>query len=378
VAITYTEFDTTPAGLIAALKAAILVNAHWTDLGVVDADTTSTGATTGAGNTVTLTSATGFTVGQWITVNPGATEIYRQITAVAGNVITISGTWGVIFASGTAFKARSTVLKSTSDNGTELILDLEGDLSTNYMGVIAYRQWSGTAPGGWTDAKPSWLYWKVAAGTTTMPIHVTLSAGKNHLFIAIEGPRPNETSPTSTTYGSVKNYFALSELTKYHAGDTINPAISIGVPTNTAVTAVNSGGHTVGISRDAANTLSWGVGRLASLDWPTIYTTDVVSMNRVCTIDGNVYLLPYVMFSENEGIRGRLTNFFFCNTNSPSPITDYADPVGTRVAYNGIVYKLTAVNKGDGTNVAWGPFGSVANSSAVTRSIIVAVPFAVE
>lgn len=383
MAITYTEFDTTPAGLVAALKTQILVNTHWTDQAVVAVNTTNSVATTSAGTTATLTSATNFTVGQWITVAPGGTggpEIYRQITAVAGNVITVSQTWGSIYAIGVTFRSRSTVLKSTSDNGTELILDIEGDLQTNYMSVQAYRQYTGTAPGGFTDAKQSWLYWKAAAGTLTMPIHVTLSVGKNHLFFAIEGPRANETSATSTIYGSLKNYFALSELTKYHAGDTVtNPAISIGVPTSIVTATVNSGAHQVGISRDAANTVSWGVGRLASLDWPTIGTTDVVSMNRQCTIDGNAYLLPYVMFSETEGMRGRLTNFFFANTNAPTPATDYPDNIGHRVTYSGIVYKLIALNKGDGSVAAWGPFGSVGNGSAgiQLKTIILAVPYAV-
>lgn len=380
MAITYAEFDTTPAGLIAALKTQILANAHWTDLGVTVATTTNSVATTAAGNTATLTSATGFTVGQWITVNPGASEVYRQITAVAGSVITISGTWGSIFAIGTTFKTRGTVLKSTTDNGTDLILDLEGDLGSQYLNVIAYRQYTGTAPGGWTDAKPSWIFWKAASGALNAPIHVTLSVGKNHLFVAIEGPRANETGATSPIYGSLKNYFALSELTKYHAGDTVtNPAISIGAPTAAVTSTVNNGGHQVAISRDAANTVSWGVGRLASLDWPTVGATDVVSMNRQCSIDGNVYLLPYVMFSETEGIRGRLTNFFFANTNAPTPATDYPDPIGTRITYNGIVYKLVALNKGDGSVAAWGPFGAVANGSAglQMRSIILAVPYAV-
>jgi len=377
VTITYTEFETTPAGVVAALKTQILANPHWTDLGVVDSDTTNTVATVSAGATATLSSVAGFTVGQWITVNPGATEISRQIISIAGNVITVNSNWLAIFPIGTTFKARSTVLKSTSDNGTELILDLEGDLTTNYMSVIAYRQWSGTATGGWTDAKPNWIFWKSATGTTSMPIHVTLSVGKNHLFIAIEGPRSHEVSTTSTTYGSVKNYFALSELTKYHAGDTGTPAISIGVPTQIATTSVAASGHTVSISRDSADTNSWGLGRLASLDFPTLYTTDVVNMNRACSIDGNVYLLPYVMFSESEGIRGRLTNFFYCNTTAPSPLTDLPDPVGTRVTYNGIIYKQIPVNKGDGTANAWGPFGAISQSTSVTRSIIVAVPYAV-
>lgn len=378
MAITYDEFETTPAGLIAALKTRILSNGHWTDQGVVPTTTTNTVATVSASAVATLSSLDGILVGQWITVNPGAgNEIQRQITAINGNVITVLGNWGAVYPIGTTFKARSTVLKSTTDNGSELILDLEGDIQTNYMSVMAYRQYTGTATGGWTDAKQSWLYWKAAAGTTAMPLHVTLSVGKNHLFFAIEGPRAHEVSPTSTTYGSVKNYFALSELTKYHAADTTPVAISIGVPTGIVTTTVAAGGHQVGISRDSTDVTSWSIGRLASLDFPTVYTTDVVNMNRACSIDGNTYLLPYVLFSETEGIRGRLTNFFYCNTTAPSPVTDLPDPVGTRVTYNGIVYKLTAVNKGDGSASAWGPFGAITQSTLVTRSIIVAIPYAV-
>lgn len=377
--ITYTEFDTTPAGLIAALKAAILVNTHWSDQGVVAVTTTSTGATTAAGNTVTLTSAAGFTVGSYLTAGVGTANEYGfLITAVVGNVVTISGTWGFIYPSGNTFKTRNTVLKSTSDRGAELIVDLEAGISTSSvvnLNLSTYRQYTGTAPGGQTDAKLYSIYWKIAAGLATMPLHVILSVGKNHLFISIEGPRANETSTQSTTYGSVRNYFAICDLIPYHAGDTIPAAIGIGVITN--VPSTNSMSHQVHVSRDAANTASWQPGRLGSLDWPTMYTTDVVTLNRTCTIDGNTYLFPYVMASEAEGLRGRLSSFFYCGTTAPSPVADYPEPVGTKVSYDGIIYRLLAVNKGDGTNVAWGPFGTSLNNGAITRSTVVAVPFAV-
>lgn len=377
--ITYTEFDTTPAGLIAALKAAILVNTHWSDQGVVASTTTSTGATAAAGATVTLTSASGFTVGAYLTAGVGtANENAYLIAAVAGNVVTISGTWGVIFPSGNTFKTRNTVLKSTSDRGAALIVDLEaGAVSPTFTNLLlsVYRQYTGTAPGGQTDAKQYNLYWKIATGTSAMPLHVTLSAGKNHLFISIEGPRSNETSTQSATFGSGKNYFALCDLIPYHAGDAVPAAIGIGVNTNGPSTSLNS--HQVHISRDSTDTISWSPGRLGSLDWPTVATTDVVTLNRSCTIDGNTYLFPYVVASEAEGLRGRLSSFFYAGTTGPTPVADYPEPVGTKVSYDGIVYKMLAVNKGDGTNPAWGPFGASANSTAITRSTVVAVPFAV-
>lgn len=383
MAITYSEFDTTPAGLLAALKAAILTNADWSDYGVVNTTTTSTGATTAAGSTVTLTSVTGYAVGGWITAAPGGVggpEISRQITSIVGNVITISGTWGSIYASGATFKTRGTVLHSTTTEGAKLIVDLEaGNDNASYIGFNVYRDWtSGTVPGGHVDYKPYFLYYRFTAGTSTMPIHVTLSVGKDHLFVAIEGPRAGETSATSTTYGTIKNYFAVSALTPYHAEDEVPAVIAIGITNQSSTPSVNTNAHQVGVSRDAADLTSWQPGRLATLDWPTIYTTDVVTMERDCTIDGSTYLLPYVMFSEEEGIRGRLSNFFYCGTTAPSPLTDFPEPVGSKVNYDGITYKLIATNKGDGSNAAWGPFGSISNSSSLPlRSIVLAVPFAV-
>jgi hypothetical protein len=46
------------------------------------------------------------------------------------------------------------------------------------------------------------------------------------------------------------------------------------------------------------------------------------------------------------------------------------------VEFDGAEYKLLAVNKGDGSNVAWGPFGSIDNDSSPTRSLVLAVPYA--
>lgn len=375
--ITYTEFETTPALVQARLKAEILANSHWSDLGITSSTTTTSGATTSSGTTVTVTNIAGFAVGQVVLI--GASNVEKVISAIAGNVITITTTWGAIYASGSSFKNRGQALQSTTTSGAKLILNLEGDISSvNNLGMSTHTNWVGTGPDGFVDRETAFLYWKASAGTTTMPIHVTLSVGQDHLFIGIEGPRSHEVGAQSTTYGSVKNYFAMSDLVRYHAADTVPTSVSIGQNRNLSATpSTGQNNHQVGISRDSLNTNSWGAGRLASLDFPTVYSTDVITMNRSCTIDGKNYLLPYVLFSESEGIRGRLARFFYANTNTPSPATDYPDPVGVRVEYEGIVYRLLAVNKGDGTTAAWGPFGSAANTSSTPlRSVIVAVPYA--
>jgi hypothetical protein len=376
MAITYTEFDTTPAGLIAALKAAILTNADWSAIAVTPVSTTTSGATTSTGTTVTVTSATGFTVGQWITIGTSP-ETYRQITAIAGSTITVSAQWGAVYSSGSVFKTRNNIVTAVTDRGAEIFLDLEaGGDNASFLGVALHRDWTGTVPGGHVDTKNFYTYYRFSAGTSTMPLHVILSLSKNHLFFSIEGPRAWETSPTSTTYGSIRNYFAVCDLVPYHAADTTPCVVAIGMTTNSPVPTVTNSAHQVSISRNTLDTLSWQPGRLATLDWPTIYTTDVVTPNRDCTIDGKTYLLPYVMFSEVQGLRGRLSDFFYCGTTAPSPVTDLAEPVGTRVEFDGAEYKLLAVNKGDGSNVAWGPFGSIDNDSSPTRSLVLAVPYA--
>lgn len=375
--ITYEEYDTTPAGFLALLKTKILSNPHWSDQGVVGSTTTSTGATTSGGTTVNLTSAAGFTIGSFLVAGVGtANENSFQITNVVGNTVTISGTWGFAFPSGNTFKTKNTVLKSTSDRGALLMVDIEAwTTGLYYWGFQVYRGYTGTSPGGHTDGKGYQVWWRAGGGTSTMPIHVTLSVGKNHLFVAVEGPRGYEASPTNTTYGSIKTYFALSDLIPYHEEDTIPAVVAVSVqgwnPT------VPGNGHQAQISRDSEDTVSWQAARLGTISWPTMFSSSYVTMPRNCTIDGNSYLFPYVVFSEAEGIRGRLSSFFYAGGTQMSTILDLSEPVGAKVTYDGIEYILVAVTKGDGTNDPWGPFGLTFASTAVMRSIVVAVPYAV-
>ena len=380
MAITYAEFDATPATIISALKTRILTNPAWSDQGVTVLNTTVSIATTSSGTVINLASTAGLVVGQWLTVNPGATEVYKQVTSInSPTQVGIASTVGAIYAIGTAVRTRNTVLRTTTDSGAAMIVDLEGgDFNTTGLGLATYHQYTGTAPGGFTDATMYGLMWKTAVMPSTAPIHVILSASNNHLFISVEGPRTYETGTTSISYGSVRNYFALSDVVRYHAGDTVPAIVGIGAPFfSTNSPTVANGYHQVQISRNSLDTVSWRAGRLATLDWPTIGSTDVVTPNRECSIDGNTYLLPYVLFSEVEGIRGRLSSFFYGCSNAPTTITDGPDPVNSKVSYEGVVYKLLAVNKGDGTSAAWGAFGSALNSSSsVLRSIIVAVPYA--
>jgi hypothetical protein len=381
--IAYSEFDTTPATLVSTIKAAILGSSDWTSVPVTPVSTTNTVATTAAGNTITLSSVAGIVSGQVIAIAPGtANEVQRLVLSVSGNVVTISGTWGLIYATNTTVVTRNEILRTTTSAGAPMVIDLAGNLTgvagqANVFALLTYRQWTGNTPGGHTDLNTSYATYKSGAQLTTQPVHVTVSAGKNHVFIAIEGPRAHEAGATSTLYGSLKNYVFVAGVTPYHASDAIPCVVTGSQVTWVAASSVASNAHQVAISRDSTNSNSWTAGRLASLTMPTMYTsTDVISVNRVCTIDGKTYLLPYVLFSETEGIRGRLTSLFYANTNAPSPVGDYPDPTNGQVELNGVIYKLVPVSKSDGANQAWGPFGIVGPPGVITRTVLVAVPYA--
>ena len=382
MAIAFSEFESTVATVLDDIKAAILASSDWSEVVITPFSTTTSGSATSSGSTVTVASAAGLSVGQSITIASGtANARVRVITAISGNTITVNSNWGATISSGASIITRDSIVQTTTTRGVPIILNLMGDVwDTNVMGTAFYQSWSGTAPGGFTDRQSSALYWRAASGlSAATQLHVTVSAGKEHIFIGIEGPRAHEAGATSTTYGSFKNYIFASDVVPYHAADT-TPAIVVGgnLLNTSAGSSVATNSHQVAISRDSKNLYPWTSGRLATLTFPTIYSTDVIAVNRQCSIDNQVYVFPYVLFSESEGMRGRLSRFFFANTNVPSPPTDYPDPVGTRVTFDGIVYKLLAVNKGDGSSstYCWGQFGSIAQGSSAMRSVIVAVPFA--
>lgn len=380
--IQYHEFDTTSTNLVADLKTKILANPAWSAINVTPVSTTLSASTSANGNTATLTSVAGLTVGQWITLSnsAGSSSAQRQIIAISGNTITINTTWLAAYASGSPVVTKNTIVKATTDRGADIILDLDGADSTHgYLGLALYRQWNGTVPGGQVDPDFYHIWYRSSAFTASIAAHVILSISKNHLYISVEGPRAYEASASNTTYGSLRNYFAVSDLVPYHANDTVPAIIGMGTY-NVSAPSVTLGSFRAGISRDSTNTYSWTPGRLGTIDFPVIGAGDVVTLNRNCTIDGKTYLFPYVMSSLAEGIRGRLSHFFYAGTNAPSPATDVPEPVGSKVTYDGVVYKLLAVNKGDGVTAstqAWGPLGAALNTNGgPNRSVVVAVPFA--
>jgi hypothetical protein len=111
MAVTFAQFDTTPAGAVAAIKAAILASTDWS--------------------------------------NPAGDRVICTTTRGAAMVVDLA--------------------------------DAAASVATLQFGV--YRTT------GLADKIIRYLRWRVSGGATSDPLHCAVSAGKDHLFITVEGPR---------------------------------------------------------------------------------------------------------------------------------------------------------------------------------------------
>lgn len=383
MALAYSKFDTTPANLIADLKAAIVASTDWADISVVTPTTTQTTTLAAAATTVVVASSTGMVPGMVVVLEPGVAgkEEWRTVLTVplATSITVAALTYA--HASGSVVRNGSNILKATTTRGAQMVVDLT-DIhpQLNYLALGFWRTHTGALGGGVDKMPTRYVVWRsTTTGTTSaMSLHVVVSASKEHLFVSIEGPRAWEASATSTIYGSVKHYFFMADLVPYHAAD-LTPAVVVGaVMAATPGAGVSIQSHLCFVSRNASDTISWTPGKVASPMFVTIQSGASVSLTRQCSIDGNLYLLPYVFFDEVEGIRGRLAKIYYAGGNAPMAATDVSTPIGETLTYDGNTYKFIAVNSGDGgSSEMWGALGSAANdSSGPARSVVVALPVA--
>ena len=383
MAITFQEFDTTQANLVSELFTRITAHADWADItpGTQPSTTQSATGTTSA-TAFTVASTAGMFVGQRVKWVIGGTTYYRQITVVtSATAFSVNASLGVTTAIGQVITFDSLIVKATTTRGAEMILDLTAGETLTELFRLNLRFWqelpADYATANTLNAVDRYLYFRASGGTTTQVIHVTLSISKEHLFVQVEGPRAHETGAFSTTYGSLRNYLFFSDVVPYHAEDTTPCVVASSGTVPVAAASVNSQSHLADLSRNYDDDESWQGCRLGSITFPTVWETTTVAMERDCTIDGNKYLFPYVVFGNKEGMRGRLARFFFAGSTAPTSYADSPAPVGEKVTFDGIIYKLLAVNKADGTNDAWGAFGAADNGNATAgRSVVVAVPYA--
>lgn len=374
----YVEFDTNSQALFQDLRTQILASTDWARL-TSDAVLLNTSGSTSAGGTslpFANTAGSGLVIGSVISIGDGAVREYRTITAITGTSITVAA---MTYAHPSASPIRwgNELYKATTTRGAEMVIDLnEVHLSAVGIGLSAalYQSHDGTTGVG---KSLRYLYWRPSAPGAATPLHVILSLGKEHFFLSIEGPRPNESGAVSTTYGSLRNYIFMSDLVPYDAGDTNPVVIAGGQPTANAdasSVALSYLGHA---SESLDGAALWVPTKLLTLDLPRGGGAEVPNVQRQRSIDGKFIFGPYVAFQDDTGMRGRLSSFFFAGISQPDSAFDVPPPpIGTKQEYQGEWYKLLAVNKTDASRNAWNQFGLTSNGGTGTylRSAVVAVP----
>lgn len=305
---------------------------------------------------------------------------YSEFTTTGANLladlrtaILASSDWTRLNAAG-----RPDTYSCTTTRGAQMNFDLNDVApNTQVMTIGVYSSYDGTTLGSKVQR---WLYYKrVASGTFATNVYrCWVSVGKEHVFIAIEGPRPGDTGGgQDTANGSYRNYFFMNDLVPYFdASIDPNPTIVVGGQQNNTIDATGTNlSHKVWVPKNIHN-VAWSSGNLNTLDWPRVGSASFYNPQRVSP-DGNYYMAPYVLFDDQDGIRGRLASFFFAGLTANQDIVNrLSAPVNDVVTYAGQKYKLLAVNRTDGNNSndAWGAFGEASNRSNLLYSVVVGVP----
>jgi hypothetical protein len=294
MATTFSMFDTTPSGAVAAIKSAILASTDWS--------------------------------------NP------------AGDRVTC-----------------------TTTRGAAMVVDLADAAATALRLQLGVYRTTGLA-----DKIVRYMYWRPAGGATTDTLHCTVSAGKEHLFVTVEGPRVGEANPYSA--GSYRPVFFLCDLVPYFPADTIAAVVCGGTAdVNAPITSASS---QVYVSRNATDTASWVVGSLETLQ-PTRgqATNPLYRYSGQSLVGSTRYVRPYVVFEDTAGMRGRLARFFHMGWNIMGTVSDFPVPMFTRITVGGATYIGVPVHR-SASSTAVSPFAQGGSIDGTDGSPVIAVPYA--
>lgn len=294
---TFSTFDTTPAGAIAAIKAAILASSDWS--------------------------------------NPAGDRVVCTTTRGAAMVVDLAD------AAATAIKLQFGVYRTTA------LADK----------IIRY------------------LLWAASGGTTGDPLHCVVSAGKEHLYVSVEGPRAGEPNPATSTGGSYRPILFLCDLLPYFASDTV-PAVVCGGTTN-ASTPVTNTSILIHVSRNAANSGSWVSGVLESLGG-VVRNTSLSNSYRLAgqaqSPAGQV-IRPYVVFEDVAGMRGRLSAFHFLGWTAVGSMGGDTPPqVFSRFTLGSATY-IALTPERSPSSIGVSPFGQPDSNDPAGGGLVVAVPY---
>lgn len=390
MATAYNVFDTTPASLFTDLATKITASTDWADVTPTWSTTTTAGTTTSQTAAWTVSSTTGMYVGMHIAITVTGVTYYRRVTAVtSGTQFNISSSLGVATSTGQTISLSGKVFKATTTRGAQMAFSIGYSQGSNsgatfpgYVSVQFFRTYTGTTPADFVDStNPHFVYFSSGAILSgSNPLHAICSAGKEHFYLTLEGPRNNETGTDSTTYGSFRNVMFMCDVVPYHAADT-TPCVAAYARFTASVDGDPTSDTVVEVSRDSVNGSSWVQAKLATLSWPgALWSGQLPKFQRRCTIDGNEYLWPYVVIQDGEGLRGRLAKFFYAGFNSYTSTfaIEPGENIGDVVTYGSTDYKLVAPNKASAASnqESYSPLACVSGTSGANSgtSPVVAIP----
>lgn len=263
------------------------------------------------------------------------------------------------------------VVKATTTRGAQMVVDLADAAATAMRAQLGvYRTHDGSTG---VDKVTRYVSWRDSGGATSDPLHVRVSAGKEHLYIDIEGPRPGEANAVDSNNGSQRQCFYIGDLVPYFGGDTI-AAVAMFGPTNQG----NFSGYTWHVSRNQGNNASWVPANAISLQIPTSANQSVFPMNSVNPLaagDGKLYMWPYVIVEQADGLRGRINKAFMCGVTTSSA-GEAAPALYSKRTYGGDTYiLLNPIKAANTSNWSNSGFGAHAWNSTATQSSVVAIPF---
>lgn len=303
MSFTYSEFATTPANLVADLKAKILLSSDYTNpTGQVVLATTPLGA-----------------------------KIAVDLNAVAPTTQKVSpGVWRAY----------------AGTTGTD-----------QYLGR---NLWFKRVNSGATGTIS--LHVRVAAGNTLLYVDIegpyasenftdSVNYGSHRSAFAVAQLTPYFTGSPADAVPAV----VLCGSASYTGYDAVTQSIGSQmshVSRNMADTASWSEAHLETLDHP-----TWGATVADGLSWN----------RQALAADGNTYLAPYVLSEHIAGMRGRLTDLFFGGFNNPSVLSGVDPNNGLQqndiVTYGGNTYKMLAPYKTDASNasVVAGSFGYAQN-----------------
>jgi hypothetical protein len=347
------NIDQPVTGTVAAIRAAVLASTDWADITPTATLTTSTAAAAAGATSLTIaatpTTQPGLSVGDIVVIDKGLAteERFNIATRSSTTALTLSGS-PFIYAhnSGAVLQYGPVLLKATTTRGAQMVVGLTdgnaaGWPSARYLGVSVFRMHDGTISGG-VDRLQRYITFSAGTTGTNSTLHTTVSAGKEHFWLSIEGPRAGESGAQDASNGSARQSLMLCDLVPYHASDTVPAVVCAGHVGNTASDQTTA----VYVSRDQGNTQSWVPATALTLARPNNYASTPYGTSTpqpVAKGDGKYYLWPYVIVETADGLRGRLAKVFYAGNPFVVIGSEVTVTPGTKVTYGGEKYVVTGM-----------------------------------